>query len=177
MSVYNDYMVKLSVYITELTDHYAKLMTQGADCCCIKNKLSLLNMYFDMIPRAATSGCITDAQLLAITNHINDITGYSNWGTLSSLTQITPPTIVPPIGTVTVTTFAWNTTIGTTPIAIVFDSALGTSGTSWAITYTATNSDGDSVFVKSITSRTANGFIVDAYEDNVHFEGSATLIT
>jgi len=100
------------------------------------------------------------------------------WGTLTSTNIINPPIAIAPSGNSVVTTsFAWNTIIGTAPTTIVFDTPLGTSGSSWAITYTAVNSTMDVVFVKSITNRTASGFTVDAYEDNVTFEGTATLIT
>jgi hypothetical protein len=177
MSVYNDYMIHVSVYFVKLAELYCNLLSQGVEDCCVRTKMNLLAMYLDTIPRVGNENCLTDEQLAAITNHINILCGYPGWGTLTSTNVINPPVGIAPAGGSTQGPQAWNTTIGTAPTVISFTESLGTSGTSWAMTYIATTSGGDSVFVKSITNRTANGFTVDAYEDDVHFEGSATLIT
>jgi len=176
MSAYNDYMVKVSTYFVALADHYCKLLSQGVDDCCVKMKLNILAMYLDTIPRVSNENCLTNAQLAAISNHINELTGYSGWGTLTNTNVITPPTSIVVSSSSAVLPVAWNITIGTAPTIVTFDHTLGVGGTSWAMTYIATTSGGDSVFVKSITNRTSSGFTVDAYEDNVNFEGSATLI-
>lgn len=178
MSVYNDYMVKASTCFVNLADLYCSLLAQGVEDCCLRSKLNLLAMYLDTIPRCGDENCLSTEQVISITNHINNLCGYPGWGTLTNINPLVVPTSVFPItASSTVEPQAWNTTIGTAPTTITFEQTLGTSGLSWAMTYTATDSEGNSVFVKSITSRTANGFVVDAYEDNVHFEGSAILIT
>lgn len=180
MSAYNDYMVKVSTYFVNLANLYCNLISQGIDDCETKNKLNLLAMYLDTIPRCGNENCLSTEQILAITNHINVICGYPSWGTLTNINSFvipTPITITTPSASSTIEPQAWNTTIGITPVVIGFTKSLGVDGNSWAITYTATDSLDNSVFVKSITNRTANGFTVDAYEDNVHFEGTATLKT
>lgn len=177
MSVYNDYMTKVSVYFVGLAEYYCKLIAQGVDDCKIKNTLILLSMYLDTIPRCGNENCLTDEQLLAITNHINKLTGHLDWGTLTSINVINPPIAISPASSATVTPQAWSVIAGTAPVTITFNQPLGVDGDSWAMTYTAINSDDEIVFAKSITDRTANGFTVDFYEDNVTFEGVAVLKT
>lgn len=178
MSVYNDYMIKATNCFVNLSNLYCDRLSQGVEDCCLRQKIVLLGMYLDTIPRVGNGNCLTTEQVVKITEHLNSLCGYPGWGALTNTNQIIPPTgtIPNPINS-SVTPQAWNTTIGTTPKVITFDQSLGTTGYSWGMTYTATNSNGDSVFVKSITSRSANGFTVDAYEDDVHFEGTAILIT
>lgn len=180
MSAYNDYMVKVVSYFVNLSAMYCNLLSQGVEDCCIKNKLNILAMYIDTIPRCGNENCLTTEEITAITEHINTLAGNQNWGTLTNINPIVPPTsggVVTTPPATTVVPQAWNTVIGTTPTVISFNQALGTSGSSWAMTYIATDSLGNNVFVKSITNRTASGFTVDAYEDNVHFEGTAVLKT
>lgn len=179
MSAYNDYMVKASAYFVSLAELYCNLLSQGVEDCCIRNKMNLLGMYLDTIPRCGNENCLSTEQIVLITGHINEICGQQNWGTLTNINVLVPPidqSGTPGTINATVLPQAWNMTIGTSPVVIAFSQALGTSGTSWGMTYTAVNSSLETVFL-TITNRTASGFTVQALENNVHFEGMAILKT
>jgi hypothetical protein len=134
-------------------------------------------MYFDSFPRLYVGSCVEADDVVAMSTHFNDLCSYPGWGT------ITDSDIMVPFGTMGTTStsgtningYAWNTIIGTTPTIITFDYSLGTTGDSWAMTYTIYNSQG-LVVDPIITNRTKDGFTVAADEDNVHFEGNAMLI-
>jgi len=119
-------------------------------------------MYLDTIPRVGNENCLTTEEVSGIIEHINSLCNNAPWGTLTNINPISPPAgSTPVVVSSTVTPQAWNTTIGTAWTVIAFSEALGTSGTSWAITYSALNSSLESVFVE-IATRTASGFSVRA---------------
>lgn len=177
MSAYNDYMIKVVTYFISLSEHYCNLLIQGIDDCCIRNKMNLLGMYIDIIPRVGNENCLTTEETTAISEHINTLCGYPNWGTLTNINPVIIPTSATSVtSTIVAAPQGWNTTIGTAWTVITFSEPLGNSGTSWGMTYTAVNSSLETVFLE-FTNRTANGFTVRALEENVAFEGSAVLKT
>lgn len=176
MSTYNDYLIKANVGFVDLADKFVSKLQQGIHDCLLENKINLLAMYLDTIPRSYQGNCITSTELEGITQHINWLLGCYTLGSLeSSDIPVPASTVVTPTATSIYDSFAWNTTVGTTPTTIVFDNALGSTGGSWSMTYIAYTSDGIAVD-PTITDRQADRFTVRFDEDNVHFEGVANQI-
>jgi hypothetical protein len=177
MSAYNDYMVSLVNYFVGLSEHYCIMLSQGFDNCIVRNRMNLLAMYIDTIPRTGNEDCLSTEELMAIVEHISWLTGCITWGGLTNINPLSPPAIVNPDPiNATAVPQAWNTYIGTAPTVISFSNPLGANGEGWGMTYTAVNSLLETVFI-TISARTASGFTVVALEDNVHFEGTAILKT
>lgn len=171
-------MLKAVTCFVNTAELYCNLVAQGVEDCCVKNRMNLLGMYIDTIPRVGNENCLTTEQVSAIIEHINTLCGHPDWGTLTNINPISIPAgYTPIVASSTVEPQAWNTTIGTAPTVITFNQSLGNSGDSWGMTYTAVNQDLETVFV-IISDRTASGFTARTYSDeNVHFEGSAVLKT
>jgi len=133
-------------------------------------------MYLDSFPKMYVGACVASDDVTAMSLHLNTLLGYPGMGTISGTDIITP---YGALGVITASSvsneYAWNLIIGTTPTVITFTTPLGTSSTSWAMTYTVYTTDGLVADI-SITNRTQYGFTVTAYEENVHFEGNAMLI-
>lgn len=175
MSAYNDFMVKAHVAFVYLSDMYCNQIQLGVPDCCLENKITLLAMYLDTIPRTYDGACLDDTQLGNITYHINELIGNYGIGNLTS-TEIPTPSGIPEI-ILTPTpespiTFAWNTTIGVDPTRITFDIDMGSV---WGMSYIIYNSQGY-VVDAHISDRDNTGFTVTADEDFVHFEGIATKV-
>lgn len=183
MSTYNDFLIKANVGFVDLSDKFCTKLQQGLRDCLLENKIRILAMYIDTIPRSFTGGCLDEDQLKGITDHIQWLLGCYTLGDLNSSDIPQPVDPYPPTVTTTSTetSFAWNFTAGTIPIAVEFTDengnplSLGTSGSTWAMTYIAYTSTGMEVD-PTITNRQADGFTVSFDEDNVHFEGSAHKI-
>lgn len=177
MSAYNDYMVWASVGFTNLAEIYCNQMQLGVPDKCLENRINVLAMVLDSIPRLYSGACVTDADVVAITGYINGLLGYPGAGVLSS-DDIPVPIGVTVGGTTggtgSTSSFAWNTSIGPTPTTITFDYPLGTTGSSWAMTYIAYDGDGNAVDI-TVTSRTNLGFVVTC-DSIASFEGVATQI-
>lgn len=176
MSTYNDYLIKANVGFVDLAAKYCNRIDQGIDDCKLRNKINILAMYLDTIPRLYNENCVTSDELESITSHIQWLLGCWTLGTLDT------SDIPQPVGTSAIPStsgnkdyFAWNTTIGTTPITITFDNALGTSGSSWGISYIIYSNITGLILDPHIINRTQYGFTVYADEDDVHFEGTAIL--
>lgn len=176
MSAYNDFLIKASVGFVDLANKYCNKLSQGMHDCLLENKINLLAMYIDTIPRTYSGNCVTSLELTAITEHINWLLGCHTLGDLTA-TDIPVPggIVISPAVTSAYDSYAWNTVVGTTPTVILFDNALGTSGGSWSMTYIAYTADGIAVD-PTITDRMADRFTVKFDEEDVHFEGVANQI-
>jgi hypothetical protein len=151
-------------------------MQLGIEDCCLRNKIKILAMYLDSLPRLFSGSCVEDADVTTISLHINELLGYPNWPTIDGSDIVTYTTINGiPVATSDPLEFAWNTTIGLAATNIVFDQSLGTSGSTWGMSYIIYNALGQEVGY-TISNRTKDGFTIVATEDNVHFEGTAIQI-
>jgi hypothetical protein len=183
MSAYNDYMTNAGVCFITYAELYCKLLQQGVDDCCLKNKLNILAMFLDTFPRVANGECIESADITPMTELINTLCGYPSWGTLDGEDIVSTPLGFAGTGVVPGIVYTggdptWNQVIGIAPTAITFYKTMGATGYSWGMSYIATNAAGYDVAADLVFSnRTANGFTVIAPENGVTFEGSASLVT
>ena len=180
MSAYNDYMVNAATCFVNYADLYCRLLQQGVDDCCIKNKINIMAMFLDTFPRVSGGDCIDEADITPMTELINTLCNRQDWGTLDGEDIVSSPA---PYGATPAAAAdsgdpAWYEIIGIAPTTITFYKTMGSGGTDWAMSYVARNAAGFDVGADlTFSSRTANGFIVVAPENNVTFEGSATLVT
>jgi len=79
MSAYNDYMLKVVTGFVELTNYYSNKLQLGIDDCCLRNKLNILAMYIDILPKLCSDSETNSERVLAISTHINDLIGYPYW--------------------------------------------------------------------------------------------------
>lgn len=169
-------MVKASVGFVQYANLYCNQMQLGVEDCCLRNKIKILAMYLDSLPRFHTGNCVEDADVTTIALHINQLLGYPHWPVIDGSDIIATTTITgAPVPAHDALEAAWNTTIGLAPTTIVFSDSLGTSGSTWGMSFIIYNALGQDVGY-TISNRTKDGFTIVATEDNVHFEGVATEI-
>lgn len=183
MSAYNDFMLKFLSGFTSIAEQYALMLNQGINDCCLKRKLQILYMYRGVLTRGYIEGCIDSTMLDQMTLHITNILG-TDIGTItgadvmSSIPQIvvTPGTETDIVYQVDDDEFAFNTTIGLTPVDILFTTPLGSAvdGSDYALTFMGYTQQGAIANVW-IINRTQYGFQAYSDEENVTFEGSAKL--
>jgi len=179
MSAYTDYMAKLAVGFSMKAERFGLMLLQGKRECCLERQVQVLYMMQDAIHGAYGGTCIDDDTLLSMCNFINDELLKCNIGSITVDDIIDESAVISGAGTSTSSSGpeeqSWNLIIGTTPVRIDFNEALGTSGYTWAMQYTCTNSFGDST-IPTITGRDATGFTVKADSDGTRFEGTARLV-
>jgi len=187
MSQFTDFILKASLCLTYKVDQYSKFLIQGADNCCLRKQIQILSTYIELLSENLQTGFLSISEMEAIVENssklcncfLGNVDDYVastvgsgsivGTGSDSNNTNISIHSAI---------AYAWNLTIGTTPIDINFGQNFGNNpnGTGWGMSYEIYNSQMLRVD-PIITNRTASGFTVAAEEDNVHFEGQATLIS
>ena len=178
MSNNTDYLLRLSLGYINLATKIASRMTLGLVDCKDITKFKILYMYIDMLPGAWTQ--LTDAQLKAISIHINKLLCYRNMGYLTHDDTDVAVTVIGTPGPVAYTStedeFSGKLVINTIPQAVTFPRPIGTTGDSYQLLYSTYNSEGEFVSA-TITNRTKYGFMVSApYDDYAIFEWNARLV-